>query len=314
MTVRRPVIAIVGLGTMGCGLAVAALESGLKVRVVDSDVGATRRSIEQLNSRLASYRALSLRAPVSPSEVEEVCVMETITEACMPAELVIEAVPEVWDIKRGVLGEISAATNSVVATNTSSFPIDDLASALVDPARFLGVHFFHPAEWIPGVEVIPGEVTSTAAIESALELLKKMGKSATVVRSSAGFVANRIQLALFVECMRIVDEGVATIEEIDQVVRSTFGFRLPAFGPFAIADMAGLDVYASILGTLAEAFGSRFQIPRSLRELVDAGNLGVKTGKGFRDYANADTTELAAARNAAYARLLRAVSSRPEDE
>jgi 3-hydroxybutyryl-CoA dehydrogenase len=308
MTGPSPVIAIVGLGTMGGGLAVAALESGLQIEVVDRSPEATQHGVEQLTARWSGYRNLTRGAPVSPSDLAAVRVAETITEACAPAELVIEAVPEAWDIKRAVLGEISAATRSVVATNTSSFPIDDLAPALEEPARFLGVHFFHPAEWIPGVEVIPGAHTSPEAVERAQALLERMGKTATVVKSSAGFVANRVQLALFAECLRIVDEGVATVAEIDAIVRSTFGFRLPAFGPFAIADMAGLDVYASILETLAHAFGNRFEIPSSLRSLVEAGNFGVKTGRGFRDYSAVDTTELAAGRDAAYARLLRAVS------
>lgn len=297
---------------MGCGLAVAALESGLEVRVVDRDVGATRRGFEQLKSRVATYRGLNLPVPISRSELANHCCAETIAEACAPAEFVLESVPEVWEIKRAVLKEISAATRSVVATNTSSFPIHELAPALIDPTRFLGVHFFHPAEWIPGVEVIPGEQTSRETVENALELLNSMGKTATVVRSSAGFVANRLQLALFSECMRIVDEGVATVAEIDGIVRSTFGFRLPAFGPFAIADMAGLDIYASILETLADAFGSRFEMPESLRRLVEAGNLGLKTGKGFRDYSGIDTTEFAAARDATYARFTRALST-PEE-
>jgi 3-hydroxybutyryl-CoA dehydrogenase len=157
---------------------------------------------------------------------------------------------------------------------------------------------------VPGVEVIPGPRTRPKVVEQVLDVLRRLGKVPALVRSSPGFLANRLQLALFVECLRCVEEGLATPEDVDAVVSSTFGFRLPVFGPFAVADMAGLDVYASILDLLQERFGDRFSAAPTLRNLVAEGAYGVKTGRGFRQYTSEVTEEWLNRRDSSYKRLL----------
>ncbi len=300
-------IAIVGLGTMGCGIAEMALSHGSGLSVVDCTDDRTAEGIERIRERIAR----KVRADLAPRElldaVDSIHRGSGVTGTCRGAELVIEAVPENWTIKEDVLAAISTAQPKVIATNTSSFPIEKLAEYVSDPSSFLGVHFFNPAEWIPGVEVVPGPMTRPDVIAQVFEVLRSWRKVPVLVQSSPGFLANRLQLALFVECLRCVEEGLATPDEIDAVVSSTFGFRLPVFGPFAIADMAGLDVYASILDSLEQRFGSRFASAPTLRSLVAGGALGVKSGRGFRQYTEEVTQDSLERRDIAYKRLLQAL-------
>lgn len=305
----NPVIAVVGLGTMGCGISTAALAAGLRVRAIDSTPAQTAISVERLLNRLQSHVEVGLLpASVLPAG-DDLVLARDLNEVCETADVVIEAVPEMWDVKRDVLDAVSEATPRIIASNTSSFPIDDLASSVRDARRFLGIHFFNPAEWIPGVELIPGTATDPLTLATTTELLSRLGKQATTVKASPGFIANRVQLALFAECLRCVDEGLATPEDVDRIVRSTFGFRLPVFGPFAIADMAGLDVYGSILGTLSESYGARFEVPDSLRTLLDSGSFGIKTGGGYSQYSTAEVDALLTRRDTAYARLIEATTA-----
>lgn len=304
MLADKPVLAVVGLGAMGGGISLAALLGGIEVRVVDSDVETTAVGVKRLSERLHRHVDAGLLHPATVALLDQVTAAESMPDACAGADLVVEAVSEDWDIKRRVLVSLSGATDATIITNTSSFPIDELAKDVASPERFLGVHFFHPAEWIPGVEVVAGTMTSPDNVDLAMTMLARMSKQPVMVTSSPGFIANRLQLALFAECLRCVDEGLATPADIDRVVRSTFGFRLPVFGPFAVADMAGLDVYASILTTLSDAYGERFAMPAALRELVEQRRLGVKTGGGFAEYSPAEVEELTQRRDAAYLRLL----------
>ena len=174
---------------------------------------------------------------------------------------------------------------------------------MAGPERFLGVHWMNPAPFIPGVELIPGPDTDPAVLDLAEELIRGLGKTPARVADTPGFVANRLQFALYKEAVQIVADGVATPEQIDAVVSNTFGFRLALFGPFAIGDMAGLDVYASSFRTLEKAYGERFTAPAALVATVEDGNLGLKSGRGFLDIDAAHQAALLAYRDNAYARL-----------
>jgi len=165
------------------------------------------------------------------------------------------------------------------------------------------VHFSNPAPFVPGVEIIPHPTTAEAAIVAAEELVAGSGKIGARVKDATGFVLNRLQYALFHEATQLVDEGIATPEDIDAIVRSTFGFRLPFFGPFAIADMAGLDVYGYGYASLQGDFPERFATPQVLTDLLDRGRFGTKTGGGFRAIDPERIPELVAYRNRAYAKM-----------
>ena len=223
------------------------------------------------------------------------------------ADLVVEAVPEDPDLKAQILGRVSAAAPvaAVIASNTSSLPIGGLAEAVGEPERFLGVHWFNPPEWTPGIEVIAGPATDRATVERVLAFLRSVGKRPAEVADRAGFVSNRLQMALLREALAIVEEGQTTREHLDEVVRSTFGFRLPFFGPFQIADMAGLDTYVSVFETLERDVGPAFAPPAALREHVAAGRLGAKSGEGFSAYSDDERSTLLLERDRRYAALSR---------
>jgi 3-hydroxybutyryl-CoA dehydrogenase len=176
------------------------------------------------------------------------------------------------------------------------------------------MHWFNPPEWTPGVEVIPAATTDAETVGRLVGFLRSIGKRPAVVGSGPGFVANRIQNALFLEAVRCVEDGLASPEEVDEVVRSCFGFRLPFFGPFAIADMAGLDVYASVLGVLEDGLGGRFAPPRMLLDLVEEGRTGTKGGAGFLEYTEEQRERLLLKRDRRYAALLELLERLPPVE
>jgi 3-hydroxybutyryl-CoA dehydrogenase len=218
---------------------------------------------------------------------------------------VFEAAPENLGLKHDVLAVCDGAAplEAVIVSNTSSLPMDELAKSVEHPERFLGMHWFNPPEWTPGVEVIPTAVTDPEVVKRVVEFLRTLGKRPAVVASGPGFIANRIQTALFLEALLCVEEGLASPEEVDEVVRSCFGFRLPFFGPFQMADMAGLDVYVSVLETLKKGLGDRFEPPVALRELVEQGRTGTKSGAGFRIYSDEERDRLLLERDRRYAAL-----------
>lgn len=298
--------AVVGAGYMGGGIAQVLAMHGHKVALGDVDGGIAERSRVRLVGQARDFEARGL-LPAGAAETIEgnLTAAASIEEAVSTADYVAEAVPEDPVIKADILGRISAAApaGAVIASNTSAIPIGELAAAVSNPERFLGVHWMNPAPFIPGVELIPGPQTAPGVMDLAEELIRSLGKTPARVADTPGFVANRLQFALYKEAARIVEEGVAAPSQIDAVVSSTFGFRLALFGPFAIGDMAGLDVYESSYRTLEKAYGERFAPPAALTSTVEEGNLGLKTGHGFLDIDPATREDLVAYRDSAYARL-----------
>lgn len=301
MTTRN--IAVVGSGYMGGGIAQVLALAGARVALADVSAEIAQSNYERLLKESDEFVAAGL-FPAGATETlkENLWAAKDIEEAVADAEYIEEAVPEILEIKHGTLGRISAAArpDAIIGSNTSTISIAKLAEVVVNPERFLGVHFSNPAPFIPGVEVIPHEGTSAATVETARTIVGETGKETATVKDVTGFVLNRLQYALFHEAAQVVEEGIATAEDVDTMVRTTFGFRLPFFGPFAIADMAGLDVYAFCYKSLQTGFPERFATPQILQEKVDAGQLGTKTGSGFLNVPAERTAELVAYRNKAY--------------
>ena len=299
------VVAVVGAGTMGLGVAECFAAAGIGVRLTDATPDLTRQAKERLVERARGHAAAGLLADEAAGRVEAVETADSAAEAASGVDLVFEAVPEDMDLKRETLSACSGAAPSeaVIVSNTSSLPINDLAAFVERPEGFCGMHWFNPPEWTPGVEVIPARATAAETVERVVEFLRGVGKRPAVVGDGPGFVANRIQNALFLEAVRCVEEGLASPQEVDEVVRSCFGFRLPFFGPFQIADMAGLDVYESVLGILEEGLGGRFEAPDMLRELVARGRTGTKSGAGFLEYTEEERDRLLLERDRRYAAL-----------
>jgi 3-hydroxybutyryl-CoA dehydrogenase len=308
--------AIVGAGRMGAGIAESFITEGFEVVIVDATPEQCDASRERLLERMRAHAAAGLIAPEAATRAQDVTVAHDISTAVHGADLVIEAVTEDTEVKREVLGvcDRDAPADAIIASNTSSLDINVLAGFVSRPERFLGMHWFNPPEWTPGVEVIPAAATRPEIVSRVVALLQSIGKRPSVVSSSVGFIANRLQMALFCEAARCVEEGLASPRDIDEVVRSCFGFRLPYFGPFQIADMAGLDVYKAVIEQHQQGFGGRFEVPGSLRRLVDEGHHGTATGGGFYDYAAGSPEVILVERDRRYAALSDLLKTEPPIE
>ncbi len=296
-------VAQVGAGYMGGGIAQSLADSGFEVWIADVDPDATQRAHRRLLEEAEEFEARGLFPAGSAERIKaNLHAAASIEEAVADVDFVEEAVPEDPRIKRDVLARVEAAARpgTIIGTNTSTIPVHVLAEGLKDPSRFLTVHWSNPAPFIPGVEIVAGERTDPAVVPVVERMLARAGRRSARVADVPGFVLNRLQYVLLKEAMSLVEEGVATAADVDTIVTSTFGFRLPFFGPFAIADMAGLDVYADSFTTLERAFGERLAAPKVLTDLVAQGRFGVKTGSGFLELDPEKREALIAYRNRAY--------------
>ena len=269
---------VVGGGRMGAGVAHALLTSGSAVTVVEvaGQLEAARRRVED------AVRGSAARGMLD-GPVESVLDRLTVTaEAAQLAGcgLVVEAVPEDVGAKTVALERISRAvgTGCVVATNTSSLPISQLAHAVEQPSRFLGMHFFNPVPASRLVEVVVGPATAPSTTALVLGWVGRLGKTAVVVQDSPGFASSRLGVALGLEAIRMVEEGVASPADIDTAME--LGYKHPT-GPLRLTDLVGLDVRLGIAEHLARTLGQRFEPPQLLRDMVARGELGRKSGKGF---------------------------------
>lgn len=299
-------IAIVGSGYMGGGIAQVFTQAGGRCVLIDADPRRAEAGHARVTAEAKEHAARGYISEAQAAAVEaNLSWAGSLVEGVQGADIVLEVVFEEIGVKHAVLREIEAAVadHVIIATNTSAIPIGELAEVLEHPERFLGVHFFNPATLLPGVEVIPHATTDADLPDQLVGLLAQTGKEPAVVVDSPGFVCNRLQFALFREAARMVEDGHATAEQIDTIVRASFGFRLALYGPFAVADMAGLDIYANSYTSLEKALGDRFTVPPSLKERVDAGDLGIKTGGGYLGLSESEAQAMVAARDNAYSEL-----------
>lgn len=299
-------IAVAGAGLMGSGFGELFAASGIPTVLADAAPERAEEGRIGGVERARSAEGAGWRPAGSAARVEAgLSAAPSLAEAAAGADLVIEAVTENPEVKRGVYAELerAAPAEAVFASNTSAIPIATLAGFLQRPERFLGAHWFNPPQWVPCVEVIPAPASAPEAVDRVMELLTRVGKRPVRVGDGAGFVANRIQFAMFLEAVKVVEDGVATPEAVDEVVSSSWGFRLPFFGPFEIADMAGLDTYEGGLESMQEAFGERFSMPSMISEMVAAGRLGTKVGRGYLDHDPDALPELLSRRDASYVAL-----------
>ncbi len=307
MVDRIETVAVVGAGYMGGGIAQALAQNGFRVTIADASPEVTRSHLDRILAEARQAEAQGLVPAGSAGTVERnLRAAGSIEEAVADVDFVEEAVSEVPEVKHDVLRRVSAAArpDTIIGSNTSTIPVKVLEVAVDRPERFLTVHWSNPAPFIPGVELVAGERTDRALLPVVRDMLERAGRSSALVADVPGFVLNRLQYVLLRESMAIVEEGVATADDVDTIVRSTFGFRLPFFGPFAIADMAGLDVYANGFRTLSEAFGERLAPPALLTGAVAEGRHGTKHGRGLvRDYDEDDVAAVVAYRSEAYSRM-----------
>ena len=277
------VIGVVGTGIMGSGIAQVAAMSGFHVQAFDMKEEFTQRARGVIAQSLAKMAAKGLLSG-DPEEIAGQIEWGTDMNLFREVDYVIEAVPEVMDIKRQTLKRLDeiCPARTIFASNTSQFSITSLAAATGRPDRFIGAHWFNPAVIMKLIEVVRGLDTSEETLAVTLELCRVFGKETVVCRKdTAGFITTRMLSLWGNEALRILEEGIATVEDIDKACR--FGFGHP-MGPFEINDFSGLDTSLRVRENLFAAYGDRYRPGATLRNLVNAGHLGRKTGRGYYRY------------------------------
>jgi 3-hydroxybutyryl-CoA dehydrogenase len=276
-------VAVVGGGRMGAGIAQVFAERGVEVLLADADATLAEAAVARIRDalELADHKGYA----VAPAAEAGARLTPIAGHAAIPADidLVVEAVPELPDLKDAVLGALGAALPAgvLIATNTSSISIATLARTVAHPERFLGMHFFNPVPRSALVEIVEGPDTAPEAVHRATAWVRTIAREPIVVRDAPGFASSRLGVLLGLEAIRMVEQGVASADDIDRAM--TLGYGHP-MGPLRTTDQVGLDVRLDIATYLERELGERFAPPQLLRDHVAAGRLGRKSGRGFFEW------------------------------
>jgi 3-hydroxybutyryl-CoA dehydrogenase len=277
-------VLVVGAGTMGTGIAQVAARAGYETAVFDVAPGAARKSLDRIRDSLD--RAVE-KGRCTAQERDQALVRLTpaadLESGAADADLIVEAAPEDLQLKRELFARISkvARAEAILATNTSSLPVTAIAAAARGPERVVGLHFFNPVPAMKLLEIVQGERTHPMVVTAARAVGARLGKEVVVVRDAPGFATSRLGIALAMEAIRMLEEGVASAEEIDRAIELGYGHPM---GPLKLTDHVGLDVRLAIADHLTAELGERFRPPQLLRRMVRAGKLGKKSGEGFYRY------------------------------
>ena len=289
-------IAVIGAGTMGNGIAHVFAQSGYKVQLIDISQESLEKGMATITKNLDRMLAKEKITEADKSRtLKNIATYTDLSKGVSTAELVVEAATEQRDIKLGLFKQLDSITdaNTILATNTSSISITQIASVTANPENVIGMHFMNPVPIMNLVEIIRGYNTSDETTKTVMELAKKLGKTPTEVNDYPGFVANRILMPMINEAIETVYHGVAGVEEIDTVMK--LGMAHP-MGPLQLADFIGLDVCLSILNVMYDGFKNPKYAPCPLLvNMVMAKKLGVKSGEGFYDYSTSKKAEKVAA-------------------
>ena len=285
-------VAVVGAGTMGAGIAQVCAQTGWKTRLYDAFPEGLSRGMAAIE---AFWDKGIERGKTSADQKVEwsgnLRAVNDLAEAVEGTDLVIEAVPESMQLKRDIFAELEclAPSHAMLATNTSGLPISEIAQSTGCPERVIGMHFFNPVPLMSLLELVRHDAVSEETIAAAQSIGSAMGKTTIVVRDVPGFATSRLGVVLGNEAIRMLAEGVASASDIDTAMRLGYGHPM---GPLELSDLVGLDVRRDILNNLADAFGDESYRPHMMLDrLVEAGDLGKKTGKGIYDWTSGKKVE-----------------------
>jgi len=277
-------VLVVGAGVMGTGIAHVATRAGYRTELFDVAPGAAQRAMERIGESLGrAVEKARCTAQDRDEALARLAVAPELDTAAAVADLIIEAAPEDLQLKKDLFARLSRAARpeAILASNTSSLPITALAGAARHPSRVIGLHFFNPVPVMKLLEIVQGERTDGMVVTACRAVGARMGKEVVVVRDAPGFATSRLGIALALEAIRMVEEGVASVEEIDRAIELGYGHPV---GPLKLTDQVGLDVRLAIAEHLLTELGERFRPPQLLRRMVRAGKLGKKSGEGFYKY------------------------------
>lgn len=277
-------VLVVGSGTMGNGIAQVCAQAGMDVAMTDVSAAVLEKGMQSVQKSLAKLvEKGKLDAAARDAVLGRITTGTDPGAHAASADVIVEAIPERMELKVALFRELSAKApaHALLGTNTSSLSVTEIAGAATDPGRVIGLHFFNPVPVMELLEVVRGLSTSDATQERALAFGAKIGKKAIVVKDFPGFATSRLGVMLGCEAIRMVEQGVASPADIDTAMK--LGYRHP-MGPLELTDLVGLDVRLSILEHLHRELGEQFRPPALLRQMVRAGHLGRKTGRGFYSY------------------------------
>lgn len=264
---------------MGVGIAHAFMTTGSAVHLAEPDDGQRASAADRIAAVIdGGVRRGRLDPSVAEAAKSRLAIVAGVDDLPDHLDLVVEAVPEIPDLKGRVLAAAESREPAVLASNTSSISIDQLADSLRAPNRFVGLHFFNPVWSMKLVEIIVGPRTARSTTDAAIEVVAGIGKEPVVVTDTPGFASSRLGILLGLEAIRMFEQGVASAEDIDKAM--TLGYGHP-MGPLRLSDLVGLDVRLAIAEHLAGVYGERFEPPPLLRKMVAEGKLGQKSGQGF---------------------------------
>ena len=277
-------ISIIGAGLMGHGIAQVCATHGYNVKLTDIDAAYLKKAIEKIDTSLKRFVKKKTLSDVDRKKIlDRIQLVPEFEDTVADANLVIEAVSEDINLKKSIFKALDEHTNSsaILASNTSQFSITEIASAVSDPARVVGMHWFNPPVLMKLIEVVKGLLTSDGVINCIREFAGRVNKEVVVCNDSQGFITTRALMALRLECYRILEEGVASRKDIDKALKLALGHPM---GQFELADFSGLNLEVPVCESLTASFGERFRAPQILLNNVRAGRLGRKSGAGWYDY------------------------------
>lgn len=275
---------VIGIGAMGSGIAYVSAWNGYTVKVRDVSQEFVDKGMNMIRQSVMTGIDKGKLSPVDGEKIlKNITATTDMKEAAADADIVIEAVFENMKVKKEVFSELDSICpeNTILASNTSTLSISEIASATNRPEKVIGMHFFNPVPAMKLVEIVVGEKTSEETYKAVEEVCKNLKKTTVRAKDSPGFIVNRILLPTLNEAMKLVDSGVATKEDVDKAMMLGANFPM---GPFALADYVGLDVAFAAITTMYEAFGDYYKPSETLKNLVENGHIGMKSGKGFYEY------------------------------